>query len=305
MISFNRRQLLTAGLALGASSVAGGAYAGWIEPRYRVVVTEYRLRPKAWPQGQRLRIALVSDIHASEPYMPLTRVVGIVETVNRLAPDLILLGGDYCGGAINKPFIGPSEIAPVLADLHAPLGRYAIFGNHDYSVGISRFARAFAQAKIETLENRAIRLESEHGPFWLAGTKSALAYWLRGGLDLGPKDRPIITIHGRHFRGADDLPATLAQVNDEAPLILLAHEPDQFAAAPSRVALTLSGHTHGGQVYIPGIGRPFIPSLYGPRYAYGHVVEEERHLIVSAGLGLSFLPVRAFCPPEITMVELG
>ena len=106
------------------------------------------------------------------------------------------------------------------------------------------------------------------------------------------------------WRGADDLPATLAALADDAPAILLAHEPDIFPRVPARVALTLSGHTHGGQVRLPGVPLR-VPSNYGARYAHGHVIEDGRHLIVSAGLGTSSLPVRFGVPPEVVLVELG
>ena len=85
----------------------------------------------------------------------------------------------------------------------------------------------------------------------------------------------------------------------------MAHEPDIFPQVPERVALTISGHTHGGQVDLPFIGRLVVPSAYGQRYAYGHVVENGRNLIVSGGLGLSVLPVRLGVPPEIVLIEIG
>ena len=91
---------------------------------------------------------------------------------------------------------------------------------------------------------------------------------------------------------------------DDAPVILMAHEPDIFPKVPERVALTLSGHTHGGQINLFG-WRPIVPSDYGQRYAYGHIVEGERDLIVSGGLGCSILPIRFLSPPEILIVELG
>ena len=129
------------------------------------------------------------------------------------------------------------------------------------------------------------------GPaFWLAGIGDQLAYPLGFG----------------RFQGVDDLPGTLAQIpEDGRPIVLLVHEPDIFPAVPARVSLTLAGHTHGGQVDLPFIGRPIIPSRYGQRYAYGHVVEDDRHLIVSGGLGCTGLPVRFGVPPEIVLVELG
>ena len=87
--------------------------------------------------------------------------------------------------------------------------------------------------------------------------------------------------------------------------MLAAHEPDIFPKVPARVSLTLAGHTHGGQVALPVVGRMIVPSAYGQRYAYGHVVEDGRHLIVSGGLGCSMIPVRFGVPPEVVVIDLG
>jgi predicted MPP superfamily phosphohydrolase len=103
----------------------------------------------------------------------------------------------------------------------------------------------------------------------------------------------------------DDLPGTLRQADSSDPVILLAHEPDIFPQVPDRVALTLCGHTHGGQIRIPLLWEHFVPSQYGTRYAYGHIVEEGRHMIVSGGLGTSAVPARLGVPPEILRVEIG
>lgn len=108
----------------------------------------------------------------------------------------------------------------------------------------------------------------------------------------------------KNFAGLDDLPGTLVKISDDAPVILLAHEPDIFPDVPKRVALTLSGHTHGGQVRLFGYS-PVVPSRYGNRYAYGHVVEDERNLIVSGGLGFSIAPIRFGVRPEILSIDLG
>ena len=102
----------------------------------------------------------------------------------------------------------------------------------------------------------------------------------------------------------DDLEGTLAKVTDGEPLLLMAHEPDIFPKIPERVSLTLSGHTHGGQVRFFGYS-PVVPSRYKNRYAYGHIVEDNRHLIESGGLGCSNVPVRLGSPPEIDILELG
>jgi predicted MPP superfamily phosphohydrolase len=99
------------------------------------------------------------------------------------------------------------------------------------------------------------------------------------------------------------LPGTLAGIADDKPVVMLMHEPQAFRRMPERVSLTLCGHTHGGQVDLPFIGRPILP---GPkRYAYGHVVEEGRNLLISGGLGVTGIPVRFGVPPEIVLVELG
>ncbi len=172
-----------------------------------------------------------------------------------------------------------------------------MLGNHDWwdDPAASRARRrrpdterALLAAGGPVLENGAVRLRHDGRDFWLAGLGSM---WAFGGA------------MGR-WRGLDDLPATLAALTDDAPAMLLAHEPDIFPRVPPRVALTLSGHTHGGQVRLPGVPL-VVPSNYGDRYAGGHVVENGRHLIVSAGLGTSGFPVRFGVPPEIVLVELG
>jgi predicted MPP superfamily phosphohydrolase len=101
------------------------------------------------------------------------------------------------------------------------------------------------------------------------------------------------------------IPRALARVPADEPVLLLTHNPDVFPDVPPRVALTLAGHTHGGQVALPILGRPVVPSRYGQRYAYGLVVEGGRALFVSPGIGTSLLPVRFRVPPEISMVTLA
>jgi predicted MPP superfamily phosphohydrolase len=210
---------------------------------------------------------------------------------------IVLLGDFVAGHRFMTRQIGMAEIAPVLARLKAPLGVFSILGNHDWwddltaqreRTGPIVAARALRGVGIPVLENEVVRLTKDGQPFWLAGLGDQIAY-LRG--------RGV-------FEGVDDLPGTLAKVDDAAPVILLAHEPDIFPDVPKRVALTLSGHTHGGQVRLFGYS-PIVPSRYGNRYAYGHVIEEGRHLIVSGGLGTSILPVRLGVAPEILLVELG
>jgi uncharacterized protein len=261
-----------AALAAGAAL----AWAGWIEPR-RLVTVRRRLALARWPPAlDGVRLGIASDFHAGAPHAGEKKLAQVVERLNEEAPDAILLLGDFIdahplwGGRVT-----PEEIAHELALLRAPLGVFAVLGNHDWKQAGHDMWRALEDAGIEVLENRAVKA----GDFHVAGLA-----------DLRCR-RP-------------DLPATLATVGPREPVVLLAHDPDVFPYVPDRVALTLSGHLHGGQVAIPVIRRPAIPSRYGERYARGHVVEDDRHLFVSSGVGTSGLPLRLLAPPEVVVLEL-
>ena len=292
-----RRAFLKA-IGLGLASISALAlYSGLIEPFMRLNTTRYRLTPKGWPEGLKLRLVVLADIHACNPWMPVERVSRLCDYANRLGGDAILLLGDYLSGMrLVTEHIPPEQTAKALSGLRAPLGVHAILGNHDWwedpeaqrlRLPEPAIRKALAAVGIPVLSNRAVRLEKDGKPFWIAGLEDQLAYQ-----------------KGYDAEGLDDLPATLAQVTDDAPVILMAHEPDIFPKVPERVALTLSGHTHGGQINLFG-WRPIVPSDYGQRYAYGHIVEGERDLIVSGGLGCSILPIRFLSPPEVLIVELG
>ena len=286
----SRRVVLTAGI--GAAGVLGTgttAYAAH-EAAERLKVTSYRLTPPGWPAGFKVSIAAIADIHAAGPNMGRDRLREVVDTANGLGCNLTLLLGDYVG---HHPFVTervPNAVwASELARLTAPLGVYAIYGNHDWWHGIEGIRAAFAGIDIPVLENDAVLLGKSGRRFWLAGLGCTIAYRLG---------------HGR-FRGVDDLPGTLAKIATDDPLLLMVHEPDAFVGVPSRVSLTLAGHTHGGQIRVPGLWSHWVPSAYGARFAYGHIVENSRHMVVSGGLGVSAVPLRLGVPPEIVRIDLG
>jgi predicted MPP superfamily phosphohydrolase len=222
----------------------------------------------------------------------------VVARTNALGADLIVMLGDLPAGfRFVMKVVPTADVARVLAKLDAPLGVHAILGNHDWwhdaaaqarGAGPTQIGAELRAAGIPVLENDVIRIGQGDRAFWLAGLADQLA---------------IITGPGQ-YRGFDDLPGTLAKIADDAPVILLAHEPDIFPQVPDRVALTLSGHTHGGQVRLFGYS-PIVPSQFGNRFAYGHVHEGDRDLVVSGGIGCSILPVRLGVVPEITMIELS
>ncbi len=296
-----RRALLWSAPALIATgSVAGATTFVVSEASFGLAVTRYDVKIAGWGSRPPLTLCAVADLHAGAPWMTLERVGRIVETANALRPDLMVILGDL---PAHYPLISraypPAEIAAVLADLHAPLGRFAILGNHDWwddprFSGRDRFGppgeavirSALERAGIPVLINQAALLPHGAG-VWLLGTDSG---WVKTG-DGDPT-------------GPSDLGAALAMVHDNRPAVLLSHEPDIFPSVPDRIGLTLCGHTHGGQV------RPLgqvlaVPSRYGSRYAYGYINEGGRQMVVSGGLGCSKAPIRLGMPPELTVVTLS
>ncbi|MCF8477080.1 MAG: metallophosphoesterase [Pseudolabrys sp.] len=289
----SRRGLLKAGLSL--TGIAGimlpgtTAYAA-MEAANGLAITDYRLNPPGWPAGQPLTIAVIADLHAGGPNMGIERVRQVVDAANALRCDLVVLLGDYFA---THRFV--TEVVPAaawageLARLRAPLGVHSILGNHDWWHDIAGTRAALRQVGIPVMENDAVLLGAPGRRFWLAGLGDQIAYQLGHSL----------------FRGVDDLPGTLKKVTTDDPVILLAHEPDIFTTVPQRVALTLAGHTHGGQIRLPMIPPVWAPSEYGARFAYGHIVEQGRHMVVSGGLGTSKVPMRLGVTPEIVRIALG
>jgi predicted MPP superfamily phosphohydrolase len=275
------------GLALAGTSTV--AYAG-VEAADQLIVTRYRLQPPRWPRGQRLTITVIADLHAGGPNMGLRRCEQVVEVANRQNSDLVVLLGDYFAThRFVTEVVPPEAWAGALSRLKAPLGVWSILGNHDWWHDIAGTRRGLNGVRIPIMENDAHLLGRPPHRFWLAGLGDQLAHPLGRG----------------RFRGEDDLPGTLARITTGDPVILLVHEPDIFPEVPERVALTLAGHTHGGQIRIPFVWPRFVPSMYGTRFAYGHIVERERHMIVSGGLGCSYVPARLGVPPEVVTIELG
>jgi predicted MPP superfamily phosphohydrolase len=300
----SRRRFLQWLLSLGIVGAATSAYAVVVEPLLRLRITRYDLKLRRWPDDLPLTIAVISDLHACKPWMDLDRVHSVVDETNNLRPDVIALLGDYAPGPrLVREAIDTADWTKALSGLKAPLGVHAILGNHDWwsdpAALEARRGPTIAQRGLEAVgipvyQNDAVRLTKAGRSFWLAGLGDQLAF--------EPVRRRNPGIKGLRV-GVDDLGATLGKVPEGDPVILLAHEPDIVPRVPERVALVLSGHTHGGQVRVFGWS-PIVPSRYGNRYAYGHV-REQCDLIVSGGLGCSIMPVRFGVPPEIVLVSVN
>jgi len=310
-----RRGLLKSLAAACAGAIALPAYAVGIEP-FRLNVKRYTLTPPNWPDRLRLTAALIADPHVCDPWMGLDRLRFVVERTNALKPDIVLMLGDYVAGHRFRTGSIPSrDWANVFAGFTAPLGTHAVLGNHDWwedrtaqltGAGPTFAGQALLDAGISLYQNKAVRLHKNGHPFWLAGLDDQIA--------LAPNKKA-----GRdHWLGKDDLAATLSQVSDGAPVLLMAHEPGIIRKVPPRISLTLSGHTHGGQINLFGY-KPASGTVLGKDRNYGHIIYDDtgpthpvtplaaaqRHLIISGGLGCSILPVRFGVPPEITLVHLG
>lgn len=268
--------------AAGAALVAWRA--AWREPRSLVLV-ERELGLPRWPAAlDGLRLALLSDLHAGGPQIGQGRVREVVVRVNAARPDLVAVLGDM----IDPHVVGGAPVAPEavgreLAALRAPLGTVAVLGNHDWANDGPGVLRALRTAGLHVLENEATALPTApavgEGTLWVAGLADARTR-------------------------LPDVHAALRDVPSGAPVLALSHDPDVFGQVPPRVSLTVAGHTHGGQIDLPGLRARVIPSRHGARYARGHVVEGGRHLYVTSGVGTSRWPVRLRRPPEIVLLTL-
>jgi predicted MPP superfamily phosphohydrolase len=234
-----------------------------------------------WPRALgALTVGVLADLHTGAPHVDLDRVARVVERMNREHPDLVVLLGDYADPSVALgERVEPEPVSARLAELRAPLGRFAVLGNHDWHHYGGRMERALRDQGIAVLENDAARIAGAASPFWVVGVADAMTRNPR--VDLA-----------------------LARVARGEPVLLLCHDPDVFPAVPDSVALTLSGHTHGAQVDLPLLRDRVTPSQHGTRYTDRHHVEDGRHLYVSSGVGTSRLPIRVRARPEIALLRL-
>jgi predicted MPP superfamily phosphohydrolase len=206
------------------------------------------------------------------------KVERVVGRLNAQRPDLIALLGDYADPTVRggEP-VSPERVAELLGELRAPLGVFAVLGNHDWVHYGRRVPAALRGAGIEVLENDAVAVNHRGEVLWVAGLAD-------------PSERDAFA------------QATLAMVPRGRPLIALTHEPDLFVELRDRAALTLAGHTHGGQLNVPLLRRWITPTERG--YVGGEVREDDGYMYVSRGVGTTNLPVRLGAPPEIAVLRL-
>ena len=255
-------------------------YGFWYEPAsLRAVVHTIALDEATRLSQTPLRVVVIADLHGGAPFIDEAKIEKVVTLANAAKPDLVLLTGDYVISGVRGGHFMPIEtIAGKMRALSAPLGVYAVLGNHDRSSDARRIEAAFSEVGIHVLENQAVKLK-HGGTFYLAG----LSDW---------------------YTGPRDIKGMTAQLPAGAHALCFTHSPDIFPLLPRTCALTIAGHTHGGQVFLPFFGRPIVPSLYGQRYAAGLVHENGKYLFVSTGIGTSNIPVRFGVPPEVSVLDI-
>jgi len=265
--------------------LSGAACAVWgffIEPNLLVVHYD-TITIESWPEElSGLRIALIGDVHTDNRFIDAKKLQKIVELTNAQNPDLVVLLGDYIQGGRDNAVrrVEPEVTAAQLKNLKASLGVYAILGNHDWWYNGEKVRRAFENEGIPILDDKVQELNWRGQSFWLAGLADL---WTR----------------------PQHVAQTIAKAPAGSTVIALTHNPDVFPTLPQTVPLLLAAHTHGGQVNLPLIGTPVVPSRFGEKYTAGHIYENGHHMYVTTGIGTSIMRVRFRVPPEIMILTVA
>jgi len=255
-----------------------------VEPRW-VVRRDLAYDMPGWAGPPGLKVAVAGDWHFTKRgwwrVMTVERARALVEEINAARPDIILLPGDFISDRDYRPTEAATpedEIAGVLGQLRAPLGVHAVLGNHDYWHGPRRFKSALRRGGIEVLENEAKPIPGTD--LWLAGI-------------------------GDHSTGHSHVQAALSLLPAGAQALVFMHDPASLRELPRVPGLAIAAHTHGGQVFVPGIGALIVPSDAPRSWAHGWVSHNGNTAYVTSGLGVSILPVRFNMRPEWVLFTLN
>lgn len=272
----HRRRFLTLMGGGVAGLAAAGVCYGQGQDTWDLRLTCWRVPVPRLPHSlDGVRVAHLSDFHVGDD-VPASFVVQALEMAQAAKPDLIALTGDF----VSYNWKNLEHVQPALSRLQAPLGVYACLGNHDDFCDRAKYiTRGLEDCGIEVLTNASRRLPG-HKDAWMVGI-----------------DDPCTERH--------DFDRALKGVPHKDFRLLLAHSPEiADAAAELSVDLVLAGHTHGGQVNLPLVGPPVVPTKYGPRYAWGLFDCHGTRLVVSRGVGVVEPVIRFRCPPEVGLLTL-
>lgn len=264
-------------IALPSIAGLGIGYGFWEAAHVRVVQQSVPI-PHLPPAFVGKTIAVLTDLHHG-PYVGLEYIREVVTLTNSLSPDLIALVGDFA----HKGYSAQEQLPPclnALSALKAPLGVFAVPGNHDMPEGGRLFRKTIAKTSITDLTNQRRRIS------------------------LGDEHLHVVGVDDLWWGHPDKDPA-LQDVPSKSAIVMLSHNPDYAEDAPDgRVGLILSGHTHGGQIYFRGLGAGWLPSKYGSKYRCGLVQGPASKVFISRGLGEAGVPLRIGVPPEINLLTM-
>jgi predicted MPP superfamily phosphohydrolase len=275
------------------------AYAYFIEPD-RLVVNEHSLVIGGWePAFDGFKIVAIGDIHGGSNSIDEAKLRRIVELANAQDPDLIVLLGDYVSQVDYWAKLGDRNlkmpvvtIAQNLAGLKARYGVLAVMGNHDDWYSNGEVTAVLRNVGITVLDNEIYTVARD-------GTQLRI---------LGLRDQ----LHVSNWRKfSDNLKQLIDRDGGSGNIVVLEHSPDVLPIISqgdllisNKLKLMLAAHTHGGQVWLPLIGTPIVPSSYGQKYSYGHIKENGVDMFVTSGIGTSILPFRFMMPPEIAVLTI-
>lgn len=264
---------MVAGAALGAYGLA------W-EPA-RLVERPHVLAMDRWPDAcDGLRIDHVTDVHTGSPRNGLENLDRVIDRLLASDAHAVVMTGDYVILSVFLgTYIGPEPIAGRLRRLTARKPVYAVLGNHDWWKNGLHIRRTFEAAGVVMLEDEARHARLGGCPLWIVGV-------------------------GDLWEAPHDISKAFSWVGGSDPALVITHNPALFPQMPERGVLMLAGHTHGGQISLPGLGQPAMWGEEENRYVVGHYRDGGQHLFVSPGIGTSILPVRIGMPPEISQLTL-
>jgi len=241
-----------------------------------IKITEIEIKSTEVPESfNGSKIVFISDTHLG-PFLTSQRLSGIVDRINEIKPDMIILGGDY----VHYRFKYIEPVFKEFGKLRGGLGVYAVLGNHDHYAGADFARKKMTKYGINNMDNQSLWVKKGNDSIKIGGV-------------------------GDLWESTQQPENTFKGLKKSNFAILVSHQPDYIESMNTDlIDLTLSGHSHGGQITFFGLWAPILPSLYGQKYRYGLIDSGKMKSYISSGIGAVDLPFRFFCRPEIVVIRL-